>query len=401
MLSDSPEHDGRHLHPHPPEPVETQDHTGNPIQSSPQDATAKNTDLGKLSKAITNFEWKTAIEMLQNVQSDIFSDFVMDPGNTPWPSMQRTLLHFVVGEMRPDKGEIPADDRYELMKALIEAIRDQSTRKLIVNKGDVNQTTVLHLAPVSDSSQRLVEYLLDEGADINCRTSHKYDGQTPLHTAALQRMGGPVVRLLIDRGADVNARTDGGHTPLHFAAANLRIDIVRILSEHLHGTERMPYDNELATPLDHARARAEAQSLNLPHWMAQFKAISEALRWTNEDQQQKAVAFDTQPLKQREFSKGFPCRVQILRSKETSPNAFMAWFRVVLALPIQKKTAYELFYATETTPWFRELFSHQIRVAGLDMDSMRKDKTEDGEEGEKAQDWLAPWIHLGFHNVRG
>ncbi len=64
----------------------------------------------------------------------------------------------------------------------------------------------------------IIEYLLDEGADVN---AGRPGGSTPLHTAAW--WGRPeVVELLLRRGAEVNAVDFCGETPLHKATQGIR-----------------------------------------------------------------------------------------------------------------------------------------------------------------------------------
>ena len=61
---------------------------------------------------------------------------------------------------------------------------------------------------------KLVNYLLDHGAEINARNNL---GRTPLHQAADVDIGYTVALNLIDRGAEINGRDDGGKTPLLLA----------------------------------------------------------------------------------------------------------------------------------------------------------------------------------------
>jgi ankyrin repeat protein len=76
-----------------------------------------------------------------------------------------------------------------------------------------------------------------EEADVRgtSATSGINIGWTPLHLAAAQG-NVEVVRILVERGADTIAQTEDGRTPLHVAAQVGNTEIVRILVEH--GTNR-------------------------------------------------------------------------------------------------------------------------------------------------------------------
>ena len=119
------------------------------------------------------------------------------------------------------------------------------TAELLINNGaDVNArgkrgSMPLHMAAVSQVS-KVVELLINNGAEINAKTAN---GETPLHGVAgrsytIPRKKGQtggyvfereensteirkIVELLIDNGADVNAKTSTLETPLHRAADSI------------------------------------------------------------------------------------------------------------------------------------------------------------------------------------
>ncbi len=65
----------------------------------------------------------------------------------------------------------------------------------------------------------LVQWLLSEGADVNCR--EEGTDATPLHYAALRPFFFTIVNILIENGADINAKTSQGETPLDWAYSNI------------------------------------------------------------------------------------------------------------------------------------------------------------------------------------
>lgn len=92
---------------------------------------------------------------------------------------------------------------------------------------------------------------LSDGADIHARN---FDEQTPLHIAAEQGMI-HVMRVLLNKGADPDATDFEGETPLHLAALKDRSRAIRLLLNHHAKIDAQ--DNDGRTPLHHA-------ILNLP-----------------------------------------------------------------------------------------------------------------------------------------
>ncbi|KAJ1471397.1 ankyrin repeat-containing domain protein [Baffinella frigidus] len=76
-----------------------------------------------------------------------------------------------------------------------------------------------------DASTKIVELLLEQGADANAQD---IDGVTPLHEVALA--GHEVLlQLLLDKGAPISAVDNNGLTPLHWAAFGGRELTARML----------------------------------------------------------------------------------------------------------------------------------------------------------------------------
>jgi ankyrin repeat protein len=80
-----------------------------------------------------------------------------------------------------------------------------------INVGENNP--LYRAALVGD--KRLVETLLDKGADINWNPNNAYE--TPLH-GAIGEGNEEVAELLITRGANVNSKNMNQRTPLHYVA---------------------------------------------------------------------------------------------------------------------------------------------------------------------------------------
>lgn len=74
----------------------------------------------------------------------------------------------------------------------------------------------------------VVQFLLDNGADIDCRGSF---GDTPLIRAAGNGQL-EVVKLLLAAGADVNAKNNGGRTALYDAEGRRHSAVAVLLKAH-------------------------------------------------------------------------------------------------------------------------------------------------------------------------
>jgi ankyrin repeat protein len=93
--------------------------------------------------------------------------------------------------------------------------------------------------------------LLEHGADVNIRT---LGNSTPLHKAA-ENGKVEIVRMLLEHGANVGAEDEEGKTPLHSATQNGRFEIVRLLLEN--GAEPNARINDISTPLPMAATRGD------------------------------------------------------------------------------------------------------------------------------------------------
>jgi len=93
-----------------------------------------------------------------------------------------------------------------------------------------------------------VQDLIERGADVEAKTN---DGHTPLHWASRNNRI-EIAKLLLDRGADVKAKDDWGKTPLHRASWNNHIEIAELLLNR--GANLEAKDNDGWTPLDLAQS---------------------------------------------------------------------------------------------------------------------------------------------------
>ena len=134
-------------------------------------------------------------------------------GNTP--------LHLLLGNTDRDD-----DDIFDLARLLLEHTSD-------VNVRSTDEWTLLHKAAFYGRLD-IVRMLLDLDANPNAETKGK---ETPLGLVSQgrynsQEHGASIARLLLGRGVDVNASAEDLATPLHSAALNGRLEIVRVLLDH-------------------------------------------------------------------------------------------------------------------------------------------------------------------------
>ena len=121
--------------------------------------------------------------------------------------------------------------------------RHFQTAKLLRDKGAhpnvERNNTPLHSAAFYGDVE-MVQVLLKYEADVNAQA---FAGRTPLDYASEGFYFGAttnialslskVARLLLEHGADVNARSNHHDIPLHFAAKYGRVEVVRVLLEHV------------------------------------------------------------------------------------------------------------------------------------------------------------------------
>jgi len=96
--------------------------------------------------------------------------------------------------------------------------KDYETLKRFLNKDTINlrdaedgRTLLMLAAAATDADPEMIQFLIDNGADVNLADSGQY---TALHCAAGD-LRKDIVQILLAAGADANAQDDSGWTPLH------------------------------------------------------------------------------------------------------------------------------------------------------------------------------------------
>ena len=128
-----------------------------------------------------------------------------------------------------------------------------------IHDGEGECGTALHWA-VAWGRDVVVDYLLDQGADVACRDD---EGLTALHLAAKKGYTETRVlqRLLSANGCAVNLQCDAGMTALHHAAQRGRADFVALLIDA--GAELGAKNEAGETALDLARRKNRFEVMEL------------------------------------------------------------------------------------------------------------------------------------------
>lgn len=119
--------------------------------------------------------------------------------------------------------DINTNDGWELWTDLARGSHIEMLKLLIRYNNGVSPTPVkarpspLHYA----RNLKTAQLLLDAGASVSAHTSY---GEQPLHWAA-QEGRIEIIRFLVERGADLSAKDAGGRTPVFFAASRGHLDV--------------------------------------------------------------------------------------------------------------------------------------------------------------------------------
>ena len=163
-----------------------------------------------LHLAASGGELKVARELMKH---KAYVDSQDNEGATP--------LHLLLRDSSRDD-----DDVLDLARLLLEHTSDVDVRT-------TTKWTLLHAAACYERLE-IVRMLLDLDANPNAETER---GSTPLCLVSgghynSQELGASIARLFLGRGVDVNASAKGLVTPLHAAALNGRLEVVRALLDH-------------------------------------------------------------------------------------------------------------------------------------------------------------------------
>ncbi|WP_341808789.1 ankyrin repeat domain-containing protein [Wolbachia endosymbiont (group E) of Neria commutata] len=147
--------------------------------------------------------------------------------------------------------------------------------EILLNGGsDVNKVYHDGYTPLHDALQlgkshptgdwkEVTELLLSRGADLNIRVKHIYDhgSITLLHAAARADVNAERVTFLLDKGINANELDKKGRTPLHHAAQNGQVEVIKALLDRGATIDALDKDN--STPLHEAAEERRTGAVKL------------------------------------------------------------------------------------------------------------------------------------------
>ena len=116
-----------------------------------------------------------------------------------------------------------------------------------LNTRDSDNLTLLHAAAAASNNIKMIQFLLNEGIDINVKGCQ--DQSTPLIIAFQRSENMETVQFLKKHGADVQLRNNTDDTPLHYylISDNGNVDCLRLLLKN--GADINSLNNDGQTPL--------------------------------------------------------------------------------------------------------------------------------------------------------
>ncbi len=162
---------------------------------------------------------------------------IIKEGSNNWPGLDpREWESMTVNQLEQylDNYEVNARDKNG-STPLLYALENKSNRKVIqflidtgadVNARNKYRITPLMMASAYSSNRQVIQSLIDNRADVTPRDS---DGWTALMWASSENRNPDVIYILIDNGADVNVRDKSGSTALTIAYTNKNRDVAKLL----------------------------------------------------------------------------------------------------------------------------------------------------------------------------
>ncbi|MFP3020040.1 MAG: ankyrin repeat domain-containing protein [Wolbachia sp.] len=167
-----------------------------------------------------------------------------------------------------DDSDLSGNDVVEKIKKKLQEIdlrvyQEWEKKKFDINhrfsqpdKYNMNGFTLLHVAASWCTDEKVVQALLDKGANVNVQDRYWC---TPLHEAVLSDKTKIVKVLLAVKGIDVNVQNRGGKTPLHNAVILSNIKVVQALLDK--GANVNVQDGYGKTPLYHAKVLSKTKTM--------------------------------------------------------------------------------------------------------------------------------------------
>lgn len=151
--------------------------------------------------------------------------------------------------------------------SLISAVREgrlERARELINSFGlsysqAWSEGYVLLRDAIENKHTAVTKLLLTNGSKVNSK--NKKPSNTPLHFAAING-DIEIVKMLLDRGANIDAKNQYGRTPLHNAIENKKMEITELLLNR--GANINVKSNDGITPL-HIAAEREYLQIFISH----------------------------------------------------------------------------------------------------------------------------------------
>lgn len=172
--------------------------------------------VDSLYDAIEENNTKKIIEIANNYKVDlnnIFSERVeVDNDIEGWYANASPLIYAI------DCGNIAAIDTLLKLGANIGQLTDVYTYTDFNDAMDMTNRmsiTPLMFAAYSDSTGKVVSFLINKGAKVNAKNR---DGKTALMYSANAYEGLIAAKILINAGADINAKDNKGRTPIMYAS---------------------------------------------------------------------------------------------------------------------------------------------------------------------------------------